>query len=253
MIEQTKTDLTKMKLLGMMSTLDTRLEEATSGNWGHVEFLSALTQDEKIYRDNRRTARLRKGAKFRVDASFEKFDLTAKRNISKPQLINLMELQFIKNPRNILIIGPTGVGKTYLASAIGDHACRVGYTTKFFGMNFLIESLGLARAEGSYLRFRDRLIKTDLLIIDDIGIRPLPPQTIQDLYDLMEERYNQKPTIFTSQLPLENWNEVITDEVAFDAIMDRLVHTAIKLEFKGDSYRRNQGLAKKKVDPKGTN
>jgi DNA replication protein DnaC len=241
MIENTKDDLAKMKILGMLSTMDTRLEEATAANWGHIEFLSALTQDEKLYRDNRKTARLRKAARFRVDASFEKFDLTAKRSITRAQLQDLMQLQFIKNPRNIVILGPTGVGKTYLASAIGDHACRNGYSTRFFGMNYLIENLALARADGTYLRFRDRLIKTDLLIIDDIGIKPLSPETIQDLYDLMEERYAQKSTIFTSQLPLENWREVISDEVAYDAIMDRLVHSAMRLELSGDSYRKKQG------------
>lgn len=229
-----------MKILGMLSTMDTRLEEDTAANWWHIEFLSALTQDEKLYRDNRKTARLRKAARSRVDASFEKFDLTAKRSITRAQLQDLMQLQFIKNPRNIVILGPTGVGKTYLASAIGDHACRNCYSTRFFGMNFLIENLALARADGTYLRFRDRLIKTDLLIMDDIGIKPLSPETIQDLYDLMEERYAKKSTILTSQLPLENWREVITDEVAYDAIMDILVHLTIILPDAFSKYSADQ-------------
>jgi len=228
----------------MISTLDLRLEEATSHSWGHIEFITALTQDEKIYRDNRRTNRLRKAAKLRQEASFERVDFTAKRNITKAMVRDLMELRFIKDSRNVLLLGPTGVGKTFMACAIGDHACRNGYSCKFMGMNFLIESISLARVEGSYLKFRDRLIKIDLLVLDDLGIKPLPSQTIEDLYDILEERYQNKSTIITSQLPLSNWREVIDDDVAYEAIMDRLSHSALKLEISGDSYRKRQVKAR---------
>ena len=152
-----------------------------------------------------------------------------------------MSLQFVKTHRNVLIVGPTGVGKTYLASAIGEQACRKGYTCRFLGMNLFIEQLNLSRVDGSFLRPRERLIKTDLLIFDDLGIKPLPPAAVQDLYDLLEERYQKGSTIITSQLPMANWREVITGEVSYEAIMDRLVHGAVKLELKGESYRKKQG------------
>jgi DNA replication protein DnaC len=151
-----------------------------------------------------------------------------------------MALQFIKNHRNVLIVGPTGVGKTYLASAIGDQACRNGYTCRFLGMNLFIEQLALSRVDGSFLRLRERLIKTDLLIFDDLGIKPLTPGVVQDLYDILEERYQKGSTVITSQLPIANWREVIADEVSYEAIMDRLVHGAVKLELKGESYRKKR-------------
>ena len=140
MIEQTKQTLTDLKCFGILGSLELRLTEATSNGWGHVELLSALITDEKLHRDNQRTRRRIRAAHFRHDASFEHFDLTAKRNLSRTQVTDLQELRFIKEPRNVLILGPTGVGKTYLATAIGNHTCRKGLVTLFYGVNLLIES-----------------------------------------------------------------------------------------------------------------
>lgn len=248
MIEQTKELLSKMRFLGMLETVDLRLTEATSHGWGHAEFLSALVTDEKLNRDNRQIKSRIRIAQFRTDAAIEQLDLTAKRNITKTQVNDLMELSFVKAPRNILILGPTGVGKTYLATAIGNWACRHGFTCLFIGMNLLIERLAISRADGSYLKYRDKLVKIDLLILDDLGIKPLPPETVQDLYDVLEERYQSKATVVTSQLPLTHWKEVIEDAVALEAILDRLIHGAIKIELDGESYRKKRGDKKKKVD-----
>ena len=232
----------------MLETVDLRLTEATSHGWGHAEFLSALMTDEKLHRDNRQIKSRIRIAQFRTDAAIEQLDLTAKRNITKTQVNDLMELSFVKAPRNILILGPTGVGKTYLATAIGNWACRHGFTCLFVGMNLLIERLAISRADGSYLKYRDKLVKADLLILDDLGIKPLPPETVQDLYDVLEERYQSKATVVTSQLPLTHWKEVIEDAVALEAILDRLIHGAIKIELDGESYRKKRGDKKKKVD-----
>lgn len=240
MIEQTKQILSGLKCLGMIASMDTRLTEATSQGWGHIEFISALASDEKSYRDSVKTKRRLKSANFRVDACYERLDLTAKRNLSRAQIKDLMELRFIKEPRNILLCGPTGVGKTYLASAIGNQACRKGFSCHFIGVNMLMERLTLSRADGTFLRFRDRLAKVDLLILDDLGIKRLTQEATQDLYDIMEERYQTKSTIITSQLPITNWNEVIEDPVALEAIIDRLIHGAITLDLKGESYRKKR-------------
>jgi DNA replication protein DnaC len=241
MLEQTRNQMAQMKLLGMLKSLDLRLQESTSQGWGHSELLSALITDEKIYRDNAAIQRRIKMANFRTAASFEQLDYTAKRSITKQLVKDLMQLNFIKSaPRNVLVVGATGVGKTFLAAALGNHACRHGFTTIFLGVNVFIEKLLMARTDGTYLRLRDRLIKTDLLILDDIGLRKLPAQVTQDLHDLLEER-QEKCTLITTQLPLENWGEIIDDELALDTVVDKLRHGSIQVTIEGESYRKKKG------------
>jgi len=249
MIEQTKETMYKLKFFGMLEALETRLHEAQSAGWSYQDFLAALVTDEKLYRNDRATKRRIRVAKFRTDACLEKLDLTARRSLTKSLISELKELKFISAPRNVFLLGPTGVGKTFLATAIGNHACREGYKVLFMGMNMFIEEISIGRATGTFLKFREKLIQTDLLILDDLGIKPLPPTSIQDLYDILEERYQTKATMITSQLPLENWKEVIDDVVALEAIMDRLIHGSFKIEIKGESYRKTRGKNKKLDTP----
>ena len=217
-----------MKLSGMLNSLDTRLSESVSHNWGVADFLSALINDEKSYRAAAQINRRLKAASFRTQASFETLDYTAKRTLAKPLVRDLMHLQFVKTaPKNVMIVGPTGVGKTFLATAIGNHACRHGYTTIFLGLSVFIEKLMMSRSDGTYLRLRDRLIKTELLIIDDVGLKKLPAIIVQDLHDLLEER-QEKCTLITSQLPLKNWSEIIDDELALDTVVDKLKHGSLR-------------------------
>jgi DNA replication protein DnaC len=241
MLEQTKNMINEMKWSGLLKTLDQRLSDAASLGWGHVELISALVTDEKLYRDNHRITKRIKAASFRTQANLERLDLTAKRTLTRPQISDLMQLQFIKSaPRNVLILGPTGIGKTYLAEALGEHACRQGFSCVFIGINVLIEKWLMTRADGSYLKYRDRLIKTDLLIIDDMGLKKLPIEAVQDLHDLLEERQN-KCTIITTQLPLKNWKEIIEDELALDSIIDKLKHGTLEIKIEGDTYRKKKG------------
>jgi DNA replication protein DnaC len=240
-LEQTKNMMNEMKWSGLLKTLDQRLSDAASLGWGHVELISALVTDEKLYRDNHRITKRIKAACFRTQANLERLDLTAKRTLTRAQISDLMQLQFIKNvPRNVLILGPTGIGKTYLAEALGEHACRQGFSCVFIGINVLIEKWLMTRADGSYLKFRDRLIKGDLLIIDDMGLKKLPVEAVQDLHDLLEERQN-KCTIITTQLPLKNWKEIIEDELALDSIIDKLKHGTLEIKIEGDTYRKKKG------------
>ena len=243
MIEQTKQILSHLKCHGILTSLDLRLAEATSQGWGHTEFLSAIITDEKAHRDNQKTVRRLKAAHFRTDASLERIDVTAKRNLSRTQIQELRELKFVTDPRNVLILGATGVGKTFLATALGNQACRQGFTCLFFGMNFFLEKLSLHRADGSFLKFRDRLIKCDLLILDDLGLKILPQDAIQDLHDVLEERYQSKSTVITTQLPLMNWKEVIEDPLALEGMVDRMIHGAVTLQLEGESYRKKRGKA----------
>lgn len=240
MLAQTKNMLLEMKLYGVLKTIDLRLQEAMSQNWGHTDFASALVTDEKIYRDNQAIKRRLKTASFRTEASFEQIDYTTKRSLSKALVKDLMQMEFVRNtPRNILIEGPTGVGKTFLATALGHHACRHGHNCLFTGISVLSEKLFMARSDGSYLRLRDRLIKLDLLIIDDVGLKKLSPEIVQDLHDLLEERQN-KCTVITTQLPLRNWKEIIEDELALDTIVDKLQHGSLHLHLQGESYRKKR-------------
>ena len=240
MLENTRNEMSEMKLYGMLQSLDLRLSEAVGQNWGAGDFISALVTDEKSYRSAAQISRRLKAANFRTQASFETLDHTAKRTLTKSVVRDLMQLQFIKvSAQNLMIVGATGVGKTFLATAIGNHACRHGYTTVFIGISVFIEKMTMARTDGTYLRLRDRLIKTDLLIIDDVGLKKLPALIVQDLHDLLEER-QEKCTLITSQLPLKNWSEIIEDELALDTVVDKLKHGTLQIVIEGESYRKKK-------------
>ena len=175
MLEQTRNQISEMKFFGMLKSLDLRLQESISHGWSASELLSALITDEKNYREATQINRRLKAANFRTQAVLEMIDYTADRTLTKATVRDLMQMNYIKaSPRNVMIVGPTGVGKTFLSTALGNHACRHGYSTIFMGLTFFVEKLLMARTDGTYLRLRDRLIKTDFLIIDDIGLKKLP-------------------------------------------------------------------------------
>lgn len=241
MLEQTRNQISEMKFFGMLKSLDLRLQESISHGWSASELLSALITDEKNYREANQINRRLKAANFRTQAAFEMIDYTADRTLTKATVRDLMQMNYIKaSPRNVMIVGPTGVGKTFLSTALGNHACRHGYSTIFMGLTFFVEKLLMARTDGTYLRLRDRLIKTDFLIIDDIGLKKLPAQIVQDLHDILEER-QEKCTLITTQLPLKNWNEIIDDELALDTVVDKLQHGSLHITIDGDTYRRKKG------------
>jgi DNA replication protein DnaC len=239
MIEQTKQTMVDLKLFGVLKTLDQRINEASTHGWGHVELISSLVTDEKLHREVSRVRRRIRAANFRTDATLERIDVTAKRSITKTLVRDLMSLSYLKSPRNILITGPTGVGKTYLATAIGEYSCRNGFACIFIGVSVFIEKLLMTRADGTYLKYRERLIKTDLLIIDDIGLKKIPHEIVMDFHDILEERQG-KTTLITTQLPLKNWKEIIDDELALDTIVDKLAHGTLDIKLEGESYRKTR-------------
>lgn len=240
MEQSTEVLLTELRLLGIKEGLGRRMKEAQSAGLGHEELISMLLQDELDFRRNARIQRLLRAASFRQPASLEAVDWNSSRGLDRKQISDLSGCRFIRENQNILILGPTGVGKTFLATAIGNSACRSGHSALFFRMNSLIEQTILARAKGTYLNLLRRLGAAELLVLDDFGIKPLQPQHYQDLYDILDERSDKHSTIITSQVPPENWSEVIQDPVSCEAITDRFLSGAVRIQMKGESQRKTK-------------
>ena len=229
--------MAEMKLLGMLAAFDTALTEATAEKTSYSEFIDTLLQAEVDYRRERKTGYRIKTAKFTLRCAFEDIDFTANRSISKAQVKELYSLHWLTEGRPVLLIGQTGVGKTFLAQAAGLHACACGKSVSYMTLTTWLENLMLARSSGTYLRYRDKLAKPDLIILDDFGMRKLSSTEAQDLCELLEARSIDKSTLFTTQLPLDHWAEVIADPVIADAIRDRLEHSALIINITGESYR----------------
>jgi DNA replication protein DnaC len=236
-IDQLEQQLKDLKLKGVSETLQERLRLATSEDIGFQGFLNLILQDEIEFRRNSRIKSLLKGAKFSKQATLEAFDYQFPRKVSKKIISELATLNFLREGLNLIFTGPTGVGKSHLACAIGNHACRKGYSTLFININMLVERFELERAKGTYLNFLQRMKRVNLLILDDFGIKPMTPSQYQDFYDLVEERSEDNSTIITTKVSIQNWSEIIDDPVVCEAVTDRLASRSLPLEFKGDTYR----------------
>lgn len=240
--------LFELRMPGIRQNLEVRLQQARKNNLPYEELLSLIFQDESDYRRSAKIERLIKRAAFRQAASLESIDFQQSRGLDKKQISDFQTCRYIDSGLNIIIMGPTGVGKTYLATALGNAACRKGKSVLFFRMNSLVEQMHLSRAKGLYLNFLKRMARCDLLILDDFGIKKLDPNEYQDLFDVIDERGEEKSTVVTTQLPVPNWSEVIDDPVTCEALTDRLSASAITLVMKGDSYRKKRGLRRKPID-----
>jgi DNA replication protein DnaC len=237
--EPTREKLTALRL-GVMAEAwaqqqrDPRISELTFD-----ERLGLLIDAEHDARHNRRLARLLKDAELRIPtACFEDFNVAVARGIDKPMIRQLASCTWINDHLNVLATGPTGVGKSYVASAIGQAACRKGLRVLYRRMPRLFEELGLAKAEGTYARALARLSTADVLVLDDLGIGTIKEAQRNDLLEVLEDRYGRSSTVVTSQLPVKKWHEWIGDPTVADAILDRLVHNAFKFELTGSSKRK---------------
>ena len=229
--------MAEMKLRGMLAAFDQTVTTATRDQLSYSEFLDALLQAEADYRGERAAQRRLKAARLPIRVCLDDFDHTARRSITKAQVRELQSLGWLKDGRPLLLIGQTGVGKSFIAQAIALQVCQHGQSALYLNLTTWLEHLALARASGSYLRYRDKLAKPDVLILDDFGMRKLTATEAQDLCEILEERSFGKATVITTQLPLDHWAEVIADPVIADAIRDRLQHTALTLTITGESYR----------------
>jgi len=228
MNEQTISKLNTMRLFGMARGLADRIGSAQNAGLSHEEFVGLLVDDEKIHRDNARLGRLLSKARLKQASALEDVDYRAPRGLDKQVLVELSAGHWIDRHQSVLITGPTGVGKSFLACALGNQACRSGNVTTYYRFSRLLESLQAARGDGSHLKVMTRLSKTALLILDDFGLTQLSALEAKDLLELLEDRYGSASTIITSQLPTRQWHEIIGEPTIADAICDRLFHNCIQ-------------------------
>ena len=239
MIQPTLERLHELRLRGMAAALQEQLQGSAASDLGFEERLALLLEREFTWRDNRRLQRLLQEARFRLpSAAPEDIDFRSARGLDRSVLLRLASAEWVRQNQVVLIVGPTGVGKSYLACALGQAACRTGLTTRYFRLSRLLGDLALARADGSYAKLLAKLAKTELLILDDWGLAPLADAERRDLLEILEDRYRSKATLVTSQLPIEHWHEYIGSPTLADAILDRLVHGAHKITLKGGSMRK---------------
>lgn len=238
--QTTVAELNAMKIFGMAKGLPQRLEDPKQSDLSHGDFVGLLVADEKTHRENQRLRRLLKAAKLRQQAALEDIDYQHQRGLTKQTLLELANAQWITAGRNVLLTGPTGVGKSYIACALGNLAARAGLTVLYLRAPRLFESLQQARGDGSHLRLLGRLAKAQLLIVDDFLITPMSDAERKDFLEIVEDRYATTATVLTSQCPVKEWHAAIGEPTLADAICDRLVHNAYKIELRGESIRKKK-------------
>lgn len=242
-----KNRMLQLGFQGMLPVMESVIDRLQKGDLHVVEALDQLFEHEWRYRQERATSTRKQRSKIRGGANLEEFDLTVQRSITKADLRQLAKLEWCGKP--LIFIGQTGVGKSYLARSLGLLACEHGKTSLFVTVTDFLEMLTTARACNGYLKFREKLVRPDVLILDDWGMRKFNAQEAEDLRDIIENRSYGKSTIITTQLPVDHWGEVIGDEVILDALVDRLEPPGQIIEIKGPSYR---PMLKKKALEKKT-
>ena len=229
----------ELRLMGMMGRYKSLKETSQIQGLSLQEGLELLFLAETEYRNHRRTDRLIQMARFRYQASISEINYLPSRNLDRTTVASLTDNEYIKKGKAVVITGATGCGKSYLATALGYQACNMAIKTMYIPMKTLFDQLKMAKIDGTYLKYLDRIAKSNLLIIDDFGLCNLDRQQAIDLMEIIEDRHSKKGTIIASQIPISAWYDIIPDSTIADAILDRIVHTAIRIELKGDSLRKN--------------
>ena len=228
----------KMHMFGMHRSFQTSLETVRDENLTPDEMITLLIDSEWDDRHNRSIDRGMKRAKFRYKATLEQLDYAAERGLDKNQIHRFGDATFITKKENIIITGSTGTGKSFLASAIGHQACTLGFKVLYTNATRLFAELKMAKADGSAIKEMARIERQDLLIIDDFGIQPFDHPSRLTLLEIIEDRHGKRSTIFTSQVPVKQWHDIIGEKTVADAVLDRIVHNAHRAELTGESLRR---------------
>ena len=247
--EQTFEKLYALQLTGMAEALKDQMGRVDLDGLAFEERFSMLVDAQHLFRENKRMKRLLENAKLKLAASMEDIDYRSPRGLDKSVMLSLASCDWVRKHRNVIIVGPTGSGKTYLSCALAHRACREGMTAFYLRTPKLYYTLAMARADGSYARVLSKLARTSVLILDDLGLAALTDSERGDLLEVIEDRHGSASTIITSQLPVEHWHEVIGDPTIADALLDRLVHNAHKINLKGESMRKRKAALTQKEEP----
>jgi DNA replication protein DnaC len=243
MNKETLERLRQMRLFGMYDAFKTNLETSIKETFTPDQLIALLVNNEWDDRKNRMVDRALKQANFRYKASLEQLDYSIERGLDKNQVHRLASLDFIKEHKDLFITGSTGTGKSYLATAIGYHACQMGYRVLYVSTSKLMGQLKLAKAKGTILTDLKRIERMDLLILDDFGLQPFDSQSRIALLDIIEDRHEKRSTIITSQIPVKEWYDIIGEKTIADAVLDRIVHQSLRVELFGESLRRRKSKA----------
>jgi DNA replication protein DnaC len=236
--QQTIEKLHAMKLIGMADAFNEQLTQPDLDRLSFEERFGIIVDRQWTWKENYRMQRYLKQAKLKIVACVEDIDYKTPRGIDQSVMMSLISCDWIRQHQNIIITGPTGAGKTFLACALANKACREGYRTFYIRSPKLYYELAVSRGDGSYGNLINKLARTQILVIDDLGLAPMTDSERRDLLEVIEDRHGSASTIVTSQLPIENWHEHIGDPTIADAILDRLIHNAHKIKMKGGSMRR---------------
>jgi DNA replication protein DnaC len=238
-IQNTMEQLRKLKVYGMVKAFEEQMAQPnTYKDLSMEERFSMIVDREMMHRHNKRIKRLVTQAKFKIQAHVEEIDYHHPRGLAKEIMASLLQGEWLNRYQNLLITGPTGCGKSYLACAIGRHACHQRISVKYYRASRFFEQLMIAHGDGSYAKLVKDLSKVQLLILDDWGIDKLSPVSRTDLLEIMEDRYGHSSTLVTSQIPPIHWHESIGDPTLADAILDRLLHNSQRLKLSGESLRK---------------
>lgn len=241
LFEQLKT----LRCQGMLEAYQEQLNTPDIHRLSFDERFALLIEREYLARENRKLTNRLRQAKLKEDACIEDVDYSSERNLSKTVITRLAECSWISKKENVLITGPTGAGKTWLSCAFANQACRQGYGARYIRLPKLFQAINISKADGSYIKLMEYVAKLSLLVLDDWGLVPMSDDNRRDLLEIIDDRYHRSSTLITSQLPVQEWYESIGDATLGDAIMDRLIHNAHRIEIKGPSMR--AVIAKKKA------
>lgn len=240
--EQTFDKLYGLKLFGMAEAFKEQLQQPNLNGLSFEERFGLLVDRQWTFKEDYRLQRLLKDAKLKIQACPEDIDYKNPRGIDKSVITRLLSCDWVQKHQNVIISGPTGVGKTFLACALAQKACRQGFRAFYIRLPKLFYHLALAKADGSYPKTMKNLLRAQILVMDDFGLAPLTDPERRDLLEVIEDRHSASSTIVTSQLPIDNWHEHIGDPTIADAILDRLIHNAHRINLKGGSMRKKLKL-----------